>query len=242
MTETEGQVPGSSSTEPASPDGRPSRLRDAASLTKWVKVLLCCWMAAKLVAFASDWALLRFFQDIEQGLYSSRSAAMRDAVMLDQIDRLIGIGGGALFLLTAILFLRWVHRANENARRLGAVDMEYTPGWAVGCYFLPVLYLVMPYQAMREIWNASSSPTAWQSLRGHWIVRLWWGLFLGWNLVGYAALIARYSAKGSVSASILSAQIHLIFDASAIAAGIGALLLVTRLRAIQMARGSAAAP
>ena len=158
--------------------------------------------------------------------------------MLDRIIQLVRIGDLALFLVTAILFLKWVYRANENARRLGAVDMQFTPGWAIGWYFVPVASLVMPYQAMKEIWNASTSPAAWQSLHGHRIVRLWWGVFLAWNLVGYVGLIAGVSTQQSVTASILSTQISLINDASAIAAGIAALLLVTRLRAIQMARGS----
>ena len=41
-----------------------------------------------------------------------------------------------------------------------------------------------------------------------------------------------------MTAAILSTLIFLIFDASAIAAAIAALLLITRLRAMQMAHGS----
>ena len=158
--------------------------------------------------------------------------------MLDQINGLVRIGDLGLFLLTAILFLRWVYRANQNARQLGAIDMQFTPGWAIGGYFLPLFSLWMPYQAMREIWNASTSPAAWQSLGGHSIVRLWWGVWLAWNFTGYAVLIASASVQKGLTGSILITQISLILDASAVAAAVAALLLITRLRRIQMTRAS----
>jgi hypothetical protein len=237
MTAMEGQIPGSPSSALASPE-RASSLRDAASLTKWVKLMLSCWMGVMLIAFASHWALLHFLKEVQQGVYSSRAAAIRDAAVLDGITRLVSIGHLALFLLTAILFLRWVHRASENARRLGAVDMEFTPGWTIGGYFVPIGNLAIPYLVVKEIWNASASPTDWRSLRGHPIVRWWWGLFLAWSVVGWVALIASSLGQGSVAASILVAELRLVFDASAIPAGVAALLLVTRLRAIQMAHAS----
>ena len=45
-------------------------------------------------------------------------------------------------------------RAIETA--LGANNLKYTPKWAVGCFFVPFLNLVMPYQVVREIWKASN--------------------------------------------------------------------------------------
>jgi hypothetical protein len=230
VTVIEGQIP-------ASPE-RPLTLRDSARLTNWVRLLLCCWMAVALIAFASHWALLQFLEDMQQGVYPSRSAAIQHAAVLDQIVRLVRFGGIALFLLTAIFFLRWVYRANENARRLGAVDMHFTPGWAIGWYFMPIANLAMPYHVMKEIWNASVSPADWRSLRGPTIVVVWWWLFLAWNLIGYVVLIAGSLARGSVTGSIFVAQLLLVFDASALAAGIAAFLLITRVRAIQVARAS----
>ena len=47
------------------------------------------------------------------------------------------------------------HRANYNARQLGAADMRFTPGWAVGWHFIPIAWFWKPYQAMTEIWRAS---------------------------------------------------------------------------------------
>ena len=46
----------------------------------------------------------------------------------------------------------WIYRINYNARCLGAKEMRYTPGWSVGWYFIPIVHLWKPYQAMKEIY------------------------------------------------------------------------------------------
>lgn len=218
------------------------RLRDAAGLTKWLQVFLSCWIGIALAALALHYAVLRFFENVQQGAYSSRPAALQDALVLDRFVRFLGVGQLVILVITGILFLTWVHRANENTRRLGAMDLEYTPRQAVGCYFVPIANLALPYQAMKEIWNASVSPTDWQSMKGHPIVRSWWGLFLASNVISVVLLASRSQPSASVAASILSTQLRLISDASTIAAGVAALLLVTRLRAIQVARSSSDEP
>jgi hypothetical protein len=218
------------------------RLRDAVGLTKWLQVFLSCWMGVALVGLVLHYAFLRFFENIQQGVYSSRSAAIQDALLLDGYNRFLSIGRLTFLVITGILFLKWVYRANENARRLGAVDLEFTPRQAVGSYFIPIANLALPYQAMREIWNASVNPTDWQSMKGHPIVRSWWGLFLASNVISWVLLFNFFQPSANVAASILSTQLRLISDASTIAAGVAALLLVTRLRAIQIARSSSDEP
>lgn len=93
--------------------------------------------------------------------------------------------------ITAILVLAWIHRASHNARQLGAADMQFTPGWAVGWYFVPIAWFWKPYQAMTEIWRASRNPAGW-----HWepvspLLRWWWVLwivpFWGTSIVDLAA-------------------------------------------------------
>lgn len=77
-----------------------------------------------------------------------------------QLDELpphqLGIACVALLQLlviiaTGVVFLMWIYRANLNVRGFGAADMKFTPGWSVGWYFIPIMNLVRPYQAMKEI-------------------------------------------------------------------------------------------
>src|SRR5689334_7274535 len=56
----------------------------------------------------------------------------------------------ALLVATAVAFLIWFHRAHKNLPALGARELKYTPGWAVGGFFVPLLNLVRPADVMRE--------------------------------------------------------------------------------------------
>ncbi len=73
-----------------------------------------------------------------------------------------------------ILFFCWIHQADRNCRQFGATDMRFTPGWSVGCFFVPLLNLYRPYQAMKQIWQVSTNPTNWKSERRPDMLVYWW--------------------------------------------------------------------
>jgi hypothetical protein len=79
-----------------------------------------------------------------------------------------------LSILVGVVFLMWVYRATANLRTLTSYEMRFTPGWSVGWYLVPVLFLVKPYQGMVDIWRASHGG----SRQGESLVRVWWALFL----------------------------------------------------------------
>lgn len=84
----------------------------------------------------------------------------------------------ALFIVTAVTFLIWTHRATANAHRLGAPGLGFTPGWAVGWYFVPIACLGMPMAALRETWKASINPRDWEIVRLSPILDWWWAFWL----------------------------------------------------------------
>lgn len=49
----------------------------------------------------------------------------------------------------------WKNRSCKNAWLLNPEAMKTTPAWSVAWYFIPIMNLFKPYQAMREIRNAS---------------------------------------------------------------------------------------
>ena len=77
----------------------------------------------------------------------------------------------------------WVYRVNRNVRALGAEGLRYSPGWSVGWFFIPLWNLFMPYNVMKELWqaNSSSSNTEWRSAPVSPVLGAWWavGLLLG---------------------------------------------------------------
>ena len=133
-------------------------------------------------------------------------------------------------LITAILVLKWIHRAAWNARELGATWMKHTPGWAIGWYFIPIASLWKPYQAMKEIWHAShrpSRPMSDDEGRGT-MLALWWGLwivtFFGAGGVSWTASAETAETLADVVRELLRIPLTLVM-----------LSIVTRIHSVQMA-------
>jgi hypothetical protein len=140
-----------------------------------------------------------------------------------------------VFAWSGVQILMWIHRASANARAMGAQGMKIGPGWAVGYYFVPILYLWKPYSALKEIWLASSTPSNWQSQPVPGLLALWWALWLVgcvlWDVLGKAMpddpdLIFDYN----------SLILYSIASASSLALCVVFLRLMKGLRAIQSSR------
>ncbi|MCK6547175.1 DUF4328 domain-containing protein [Myxococcota bacterium] len=96
------------------------------------------------------------------------------------------IAGGlqiAVYVVTVVLWCLWTHRAASNVR-VWARDLEYTPGWAVGWYFIPFANLIKPLHAMREIYNASDRERTSYLAADVPMLTGWWGLWVANNLIG----------------------------------------------------------
>lgn len=64
-----------------------------------------------------------------------------------------------LYVATVIFFCVWLHRANKNLRAFNPwARPEHSAGWAVGSFFVPFVNLVVPYRAVREVWQKSGPP------------------------------------------------------------------------------------
>lgn len=98
-----------------------------------------------------------------------------------------------LRILTIIFFLIWEYRSFNNLSALRARNLEYSPGWAVGWWFIPFANLVKPFQVIRELWNESDpnfdEETGFLYTSGGTpeIIGFWWAAFL---LSGFAGRIA----------------------------------------------------
>lgn len=82
-----------------------------------------------------------------------------------------------MFFPTWIAWLLWQYRAHANLNALGAANLSYTPGWAVGWWFIPFANVVLPYLTVRELWKASdpgAGATDWKRRGGAGIVGFWW--------------------------------------------------------------------
>lgn len=138
------------------------------------------------------------------------------------------------FILSAVCFLTWMHRVNGNIPALAGVTPRFSPGWAVGCWFVPIANLVWPYQAVREIWVASA-PASRASARSLALPGWWWAAWLTSNIIG--------SISGRVSIGAKTAQVAaaaewygVLSDAISVAAALLAIVIVRRITADQEQR------
>ena len=148
--------------------------------------MLYAQIIVAVVSMMSGYLEYELLSDYQNGVYTSQEQAIADGEASDQRQGIIGIIYLIVFVVSGILILRWIHRANYNAWQLGAENMKFSPGWSIGYYFIPILTLWKPYQAMKEIWKASKEPSNWESQETSGILPLWWALWLISNALGQA--------------------------------------------------------
>ena len=148
--------------------------RDSTGLTKWTKRFLYAQIVVAVMAIVSSALEYALLSDFATGAYSSQERAIADGEASDARQSLVGIAQVLVLLISGFLILRWIYIANFNARQLGAAGMVFSPGWSVGWYFIPFANLWKPYQAMKEIWLASSNPQSWKNQPVAPLLRWWW--------------------------------------------------------------------
>ncbi|HXU80669.1 MAG TPA: DUF4328 domain-containing protein [Polyangia bacterium] len=155
-------------------------------------------------------------------------------------DTLIAIDDGAAFLTKAhfavfaavvVSFCMLTHMAGSNAHSFGQMRMEFTPGWAVGFYFIPFVALWKPYQAMQEIWRASEPNTKESFVLERapvpGLLPGWWATFLGHNL------IARFTWTGRDAHDAQSLiQVNYVVIVSSLATIVASIVAIALVRAL----------
>lgn len=112
----------------------------------------------------------------------NRELLSDDMIRLWEAMPLVGWLLVALFGVMVVMISMWLYRAAKNARSIRP-QMETSPGWAVGWYFIPVANLWKPYQAMAEIWRISCAPDRWRSAETPAAMKGWWAAWLASNII-----------------------------------------------------------
>ena len=112
--------------------------------------------------------------------------------------------------------------------------MGFSPGWAVGWYFIPFANLWKPYQAMKEIWQASASPEHWESEDRSWLLPLWWTLWIVSNLLSNAAFRLALRDDPSLDQLITANGVTLVSDLMEIPLAVVLLVVIHRIHRMQM--------
>ena len=205
-------------------------------LASGLLVLLAISLIVDVIAVVSDLSELSLLGRAARGeLVTSAEGRANDlrqlALQLIQI---------VVFIVTAIVFIVWFHRAYKNLLPLQAGPLRYGTGWAIGGWFVPFLNLVRPKQIMNDIWRASDPELPRNVAHGSgrpvspWI-NWWWGAFI---ISGILARILFRSADDADSLTELTelSRLTLATDVASVVLDVLAIEVVRRVTGRQSAR------
>ena len=117
---------------------------------------------------------------------------------------LLGLATTAVSIATWVLFLVWTNLAAKNVRAFGQQGLEYTPGWCVGWWFIPIASLWKPFDAMREIWKASDPDSVGANASKSWMssvvpvtMPIWWAVYILNGFVAMGVALSNFDFSGS---------------------------------------------
>ena len=153
------------------------------------------------------------------------ATALTVMLAISALTALIGIAAGMILIITflvsvpiTIVFLIWFYRARQNA---GHLDwrQRWSPGWAIGGWFVPVCFLWFPYQIMADIWRAGLAAENRKQLA--YLPGAWWACWcLAW-FTGYRRPPAG-SGDSSATVAVHGSTFGLYFGGSAVSLVFGA--------------------
>lgn len=209
--------------------------RDLTQLTKWLQYFLFASLFLNLLGVFSNFLQYEFLREANAGIFPTEELLNSAAERNDLRQHWIGILQVVTLIITGFLFLRWIYFANSNARGFGAKNMRFTPRRSIASYFIPVVNLWWPYEAMKEIWQCSSNPTEWMTVKSNSILRWWWLLWLVSGCLDNVA--ARLSLRAEDINSLIDASIAgLAADSMNVPLDIIAIILVKRIFHMQTAQ------
>jgi hypothetical protein len=170
--------------------------KNSDNLTKWVKYFLYIQIVIATISMLSGYMEYDLLSDYQNGVYTSQELAVADGEASDIRQQIIGIIYLINFIISGFLILKWIHRANFNSHQLGAENMEFTAGWSIGYFFIPIMTLFKPYQAMKEIWQTSHNPKEWNMIEVSKLLPAWWTVWLINNFLGQIIFRTASDAEG----------------------------------------------
>jgi hypothetical protein len=215
---------------------------DFSKRSNWTVRLLYLQIAISVIAIITGTIEYSVLRDIRDGNFATQAEMIRVAEANDGRQAIVGILQVLIFVGSGIWILRWIYVACANARDLAANPMQFTPGWAVGWYFVPLAFLWKPYQAMKEIWRVSANPRDPSLVPDSPLLSSWWFFFIVVSLSGNASF--RMSLRAEEIGELLA--LNLVTRISDFAGIPLAILLIAMVRRIhdnqELARSMANAP
>lgn len=158
-----------------------SQYSSTAGLARFTRVSLFAVVvlnALMTCSVALEWLLIG--EPLERAPAESAEAAVVGLSMCCS-----GVGVLGALVTSAALLLTWMYRSFKNASALDIVT-SFSPGYAVGVWFIPFANLWLPLQAMRSLDAASvadDDETGWSGVAARSDTTVWWVLWIVHNVL-----------------------------------------------------------
>jgi hypothetical protein len=193
----------------------------------FVMIFLAAGILLGMVSIVLEFMQISLLSDAASGRNITTEAAEGN----DSRLALIALVTTLCNIVTAIGFLMWFHRAHRNLPALGAKNLKFTPGWAVGGFFVPILNLFRPYKVAVEIWKASSPEVgvadgvSWEYAASSPLLGFWWGIWILSKVLGRLAFKLSAGAK-EIDDLIALTWLSVVADVATIIAALLAIAVV----------------
>jgi hypothetical protein len=144
---------------------------------------------ALLVSAGVDWLEIGLMNRVANGGY----VTIGDLHASDTRQSVVSIAYLIALIGAAVFFIRWFHAAYANLAVLGHEDLRFSPGWAIGSWFVPFLNLRRPKQIANDIWSGSEpeAPSigalGWKDVAAPQLLGWWWAAWLGSSFLSNVA-------------------------------------------------------
>jgi hypothetical protein len=209
-----------------------------ASRASWAKRLLLVAGLVDTLAVITGLASYRLADRAGSGSATfeqfNAAEARHDLVILTQM---------AVYLVAAVFFIRWFHRAYANLPAVGIAGLGHGTAWAIGAWFLPIVSLFWPKQMADEIWQGSDPSLepdqahSWRRGKVPAFVGVWWLAFIASSLLVGAGW-ELWSSAETYSDIKLAAVVEVTGNAVGVLSGALAYVVVDRTSERQQARAT----
>jgi hypothetical protein len=192
-------------------------------------ILLMAFSALLAVfGFFSNYAGHLFLRQMSEGILVDHEAYLSHWRALLFINRAQAV----LFLVTGLVFLRWVHLCSAGPGGPGDSDLffsKYKPVWV---WFVPILNIYRPYGILRDLWRDAGSGAgvhAGDSRGVPWVLPFWWIAFLGAITLEAFTILRKNLDSGIAEAAALARAIMFV-DALWFIAAVSGIAVVWKIR------------
>lgn len=180
-------------TTEASPDPGAIRTLEP-TLTLAARIAFYAMAALSIAALVATWNEIGAFDEFRRVGTESSIVAVAEAEQLSE-----GFVSFVLYIAVAsgVLTIVWWYRAYRAVLGSEPVGNRWSPGWAVGGWFIPFVNLVIPKLVLDEIDRISQAvhagTTSWRTRARTSLTGWWWGLWVGGLILGLygATLVAQ---------------------------------------------------